>query len=105
VVHARTIECIDQGRAVLWQAAASQLKLAAQAFGKIPTLITDGPPDAPRPWQLFPWCFGAPEQWTAVQRRTQATVLRLALEQERIGITAIERALAEPGVTESFNAT
>ena len=61
-------------------------------------MITDGPADAPRPWQLFPWCLGVPESWTPEQRRAQASVLQLAIEQEKLGIAAIERALAELGI-------
>jgi hypothetical protein len=42
--------------------------------------------------------LGVPESWTPEQRRAQASVLQLAIEQEKLGIAAIERALAELGI-------
>ncbi len=114
--NAHTYSCLAEARGSaarslerlcgdLPEVAEAHLRVAAQAFGRVSSLINDGPPEAPRPWQLFPWSLGARANWTPEQRRAQAAVLRLALDQERVGVAAIERALAELGITESFRAT
>lgn len=74
-----------------------RVRQAAAAFAEVGQLVT-GAPDAPKPWQLFPWCFESPAEWTHDQRLAQANVLEAARRAEERGVAALEAALSELGI-------
>jgi hypothetical protein len=77
---------------------AARLGRAAAAYARVEELIEGGAAGAPRPHQLFPWCFAQRSAWTSELRLAQAAVLGRALDAERSAVHELEGVLAELGV-------